>query len=415
MQRPLADRECWRPSWHSCVLTLFTLLASTGCVVAPQMTECTPREGCAVGEVCVDGQCVSWDTSPESDTGVNKDARVPPDDVESPDTRPLNGRCEDDEDCLKNKICVDAWCIPRNLGELVSANLPDELTQERILDDLVWEDLVCDPDGDGVVKWACAVAFLYISTLGARCTAWLAGPDLLVTNNHCVESDAVATGALAIFNFDRGTPESDWRLFRCDDFVATSRALDLTLLRCEDSPGSTLGWLRADCDERATADEAVTVIHQNCDYVSDSTCSPTKKGSAGSVIDPNAWGTNMSHNADTLGGSSGAPVLRDSSGEVIGIHRGYSGTHNANIAAAASEFDSDDATILRLLCPQPAPDGLGILNGTFLATSHNLTNGWLRIVGARFDAALIGKREPAGQRFRITGASLVYGDGQTQR
>lgn len=72
----------------------------------------------------------------------------------------------------------------------------------------------------------------------------------------------------------------------------------------------------------------IYVIHQNCNYMADEHCSATKKYSPGKVLSTHYTSYWMSHDADTLKGSSGGPMLSRSSHEVVGLNRGNNGSVN---------------------------------------------------------------------------------------
>jgi hypothetical protein len=66
-----------------------------------------------------------------------------------------------------------------------------------------------------------------------------------------------------------------------------------------------------------------------------------KKHSPGTVMNAYYSSTDVSYNADTLGGSSGSPVLSENSHEVIALHHyGFNkdawgrGTHNSGVRAS---------------------------------------------------------------------------------
>jgi len=158
----------------------------------------------------------------------------------------------------------------------------------------------------------------------ARCTAFLISPNVVMTNQHCIENSFSTLDARV--SFDNGNT-----YFSCDDFIGNNQDLDYALLRCEGNPGKENGYLPLSND-LPQVDEDIYVIHQNCDYKEgDENCDPTKKLPIGILIektdkdngeyDPIASDPNsIAHNADTLGGSSGAPVIFNATGEVVAIH-----------------------------------------------------------------------------------------------
>jgi hypothetical protein len=166
-----------------------------------------------------------------------------------------------------------------------------------------------------------AVGYLELPARGSRCTAFLVAPDLVMTNHHCVGAEADAEGARVHFGREAGASPAAWRTHRCDTFVYADEALDVALLACEGDPGATQGVLELDA-EPAEAGRSIYVLHQNCDYFTRPSCDPTKKYSPGRIT---RAGGELEHDADTLGGSSGSPVLDARTHRVVGLHHAGSG------------------------------------------------------------------------------------------
>lgn len=164
-----------------------------------------------------------------------------------------------------------------------------------------------------------AVGYLSIPARGSRCTAWLVSNDHIVTNNHCIGSAADASGAQVSFNYEDGVASTSRVWYSCSTFVRTWTAEDMTVLRCTGSPGLTYGRLTVSTTNAATG-SSLYIIHQNCDYVATPGCTPTKKYSPGTALNGSYNSLELSYNADTLGGSSGSPVISASSHTVVGLH-----------------------------------------------------------------------------------------------
>ncbi|GHG77061.1 trypsin-like peptidase domain-containing protein [Comamonas sp. JC664] len=168
-----------------------------------------------------------------------------------------------------------------------------------------------------------AVGYLSIPAVGSRCTAWLVSADTIITNNHCVASASQAAGARASFNYEDGVAAASRVWYDCPTLIRTWSGDDMTALRCRATngqlPGNVYGWLTVASANAATND-SVYVVHQNCDYYTSSGCTPTKKSSPGRVLNANYSTTDLSYDADTLGGSSGSPVLSTSTNQVVGLH-----------------------------------------------------------------------------------------------
>jgi hypothetical protein len=168
-----------------------------------------------------------------------------------------------------------------------------------------------------------AVGYLSIPAVGSRCTAWLVSNDVAITNNHCIGSSADAVGARISFNYEDGVASTSRVWYDCSTFIKTWSYEDMTAIRCKPVngllPGQTYGFLTVATTNAATGAGAY-VVHQNCDYYTSSSCSPTKKSSPGTVKSGSYNTKELSYDADTLGGSSGSPVLDSTGHTVIGLH-----------------------------------------------------------------------------------------------
>ncbi len=189
-----------------------------------------------------------------------------------------------------------------------------------------------------------AVGYISIPAKGSRCTAWLVSDDVVITNNHCVARSGDARGARVSFNYIDGVSSTARIWYDCSTFVQTWKNLDMTALRCAplngQLPGQVYGKLTIASTDAAT-NSSIYVVHQNCDYNTQSGCAPTKKYSPGSILNANFSSTDASYNADTLGGSSGSPVLSATTHEVVALHHyGFGGdslgrgTHNSGVRAS---------------------------------------------------------------------------------
>jgi predicted small lipoprotein YifL len=168
-----------------------------------------------------------------------------------------------------------------------------------------------------------AVGYISIPAVGSRCTAWLVSNDVVITNNHCIGSASEAVGARVSFNYEDGVDSAARIWYPCATFIKTWSGDDMTALRCSavngQLPGQVYGFLTVSSTNAAT-NSAVYVVNQNCDYYTTPSCVPTKKSSPGSVLNGNYSTTDISYNSDTLGGSSGSPVLSTSSNQVVALH-----------------------------------------------------------------------------------------------
>ena len=160
------------------------------------------------------------------------------------------------------------------------------------------------------------VAYLSIPAKGTRCTGFLVSDNVIMTNEHCVGRQSDANGLVAIFGREAGNAQSAWDVYDCSTLIGNSASLDYALLQCTGNPGATYGVAQLD-DGNASRNEDLYVIHQNCDYFSRPGCEPSKKYSPGRVTRVDS---EVRHDADTLGGSSGSPVFRTSNHAVFALH-----------------------------------------------------------------------------------------------
>lgn len=185
-----------------------------------------------------------------------------------------------------------------------------------IIGDVDFED-VTRLDGDGPERARTrAVGYLSLPARGTRCTAFLIAPDVLMTNHHCVPEAASARGASFDPTREAGVPNASRARYACETRLGGDSSLDFALLACEGRPGDAFGVLALDGRAPARGGD-IYVVQQNCDYYTSPGCSPDKVLSRGALTEV---GYRLSHDADTLGGSSGSPVLSASGHAVIGLH-----------------------------------------------------------------------------------------------
>jgi len=167
----------------------------------------------------------------------------------------------------------------------------------------------------------------YLKKSDGRCTAFLISEDIAMTNRHCIEDATLAKSAKMIFNVIEGTTKEDWHksTYECKTFIGNNRDLDYSLIRCDGKPGKKYGHLTLSETDSDDFDE-IYIVHQNCDWKTNKKCYRQKVISRGN-LDPHPKYKkeyNFNHTADTLSGSSGAPVIDPNTDKVIGIHyNGY--------------------------------------------------------------------------------------------
>lgn len=180
----------------------------------------------------------------------------------------------------------------------------------------IWSPLV-SPD---VKRWGRPVARLRFMVSGggqALCTGFLVSEDLLITNEHCIKNESELLSAVAEFGYDTYGSLPD--RFRAKALELTDAGLDYSVIRLASSPVNKYGKLSVDLKEPLPESLALVVIEHPAGepkQVSLTDCQVSGSRRQGVAGKP----TDFGHLCDTLGGSSGSPVLDLSTGSVVGLH-----------------------------------------------------------------------------------------------
>jgi len=192
-----------------------------------------------------------------------------------------------------------------------------------IVGDLGWKEITSLSSFNPIRVAGKAVADIDLPAMGSRCTGFLISESILMTNQHCIPTSSHARGVTAIFNHEKGVSKSSQRKYDCSTFIGNNAKLDYALLKCKNFPGRTYGVVELD-DSQMQRGDALYIVQQNCDYYTDRNCDYTKKYSRGAIT---KVGDEYTHNADTLGGSSGSPVFSTETNTVIAIHHAGMGNN----------------------------------------------------------------------------------------
>ena len=159
----------------------------------------------------------------------------------------------------------------------------------------------------------------------ALCTAWRVGPqNLMLTNNHCFSSQSGATKTEVWFNYENtkcgvkrtGTVTK----VRGSAVMKTSAPLDYTLFSVTNfSLIQGFGFLSLDLRD-AVQGERIYIPQHGQGTPKQLAITSDQNTSGMCSIDVPLNGVNTGYKCDTIGGSSGSPVLAASANKVIALH-----------------------------------------------------------------------------------------------
>ncbi len=165
------------------------------------------------------------------------------------------------------------------------------------------------------------------------CTGFLIGPELLLTNQHCIADQREADSAIVEFDYDRRDAASQ-RLLG-GTLLLSSCELDYALVRLPEKLARAPLRLAAGLPAPAPATTAstaaaasalpplVVIQHPGGEpkQVSVKDCLLSERDvPSRSTCPASLPATDFGHGCDTKKGSSGAPVIDPARGEVIGLH-----------------------------------------------------------------------------------------------
>lgn len=147
------------------------------------------------------------------------------------------------------------------------------------------------------------------------CTGFLMTRDLLVTNEHCLGTPEIAASALADFGFD--SLDAKPTTVRVLKLEAADVALDYAVVRLAAAPA---GFGRVTVSQGPAAEDQplVVVQHPAGEYKQASIDDCRVRGASRPGVTTAT--TDFGHLCDTLGGSSGSPVLDRNTGGLVGLH-----------------------------------------------------------------------------------------------
>ncbi|MGR5390581.1 trypsin-like peptidase domain-containing protein [Vibrio crassostreae] len=200
-------------------------------------------------------------------------------------------------------------------------------------------DVACwEESHPGKVAWTTPVARLLINGR-SLCTAWRVGPNNhMFTNNHCVASESELRNTEVWFNYQRRTCDGSMATtvkVMGSKILSTNYDLDYTLFTVDDfSKIESFGYLGLDAQEPIFGD-GIYIPQHGAGKPKELAIESDQNGSGLCQIDvasANGRGVNTDtgYFCDTIGGSSGSPVLRTDNNKAIALHH-FGGCENQGV------------------------------------------------------------------------------------
>ncbi|WP_062266275.1 PKD domain-containing protein [Endozoicomonas arenosclerae] len=156
------------------------------------------------------------------------------------------------------------------------------------------------------------------------CTGWRVGEgNLLFTNNHCVESASEARNTEVWFNYQLetcGGSSANRTVVTVDELIKTNARLDYSVLSLNNPDTiASFGYLGLDVRTPIAGEAIYIPQHPGGRRKELGVLSDQNSTNLCRINRPTA-GFNTNYLCDTEGGSSGSPVLAESTHKVIGLH-----------------------------------------------------------------------------------------------
>ena len=249
------------------------------------------------------------------------------------------------------------------------------------------------------------------------CTGFLIGPDLFMTNHHCIHDEQgllpLGRSSAIYMDYYQDTDVDPTRggiTARASTVLRADEAKDYALLRLDRPIGDTYGWLDLDTTTEPDASQSVKLMSHNDGRSKEI----VRRNSQIYTIPPGHplfdVPSAIAYFADSEPGSSGSPVfLRDGTG-VIGIHHsGWSTTGGVPIHNSGTLMAYIVPEIQQYL-PQPPAYMYWVDAGTDKIQRANLDNG-------SNIAAIVttGLRTPTGIAVDVDGGKMYWVDAGTDK
>jgi V8-like Glu-specific endopeptidase len=238
------------------------------------------------------------------------------------------------------KLLIDRIAFTTNPGKISSIIGLDQ--RERV-SDLAGNPIVSSSEG-AVAK----LSFIKDNNMYV-CTGFMIDKEHLITNEHCVNTQDICASTQAIFGFQYSDADvlNPGQGFECKDLAEVDYGLDYAILKIDGRPGEKWGYLNLAEADTYDGQELIIIQHPGGEpkQVSIQDCA-----TGVAVADGRDLKTDFSHICDTMGGSSGSPVIT-LQGKVVGLHHfGVGGGYwNENRAVRMRNIIQNSAVIREII------------------------------------------------------------------
>jgi hypothetical protein len=214
-------------------------------------------------------------------------------------------------------------------------------------------------------KSVARLRFMVAGAGQATCTAFLVGKRLILTNQHCISNDSERASALVEFNYD--IDGSTVEGIGVATVLATDAGLDYALLGLAADPPSGVGRLYFAPDTwqwaAPPAEHPLVIVQHPSGRPKEVSMADCKLSGLDRIGAKAGDACDFGHLCDTLGGSSGSPVMDWQSGFVVGLHHfGFVDGSNDPVNQAvvhkrilADILLKDKAAHAEIVQPRPQP------------------------------------------------------------
>lgn len=219
-----------------------------------------------------------------------------------------------------------------------------EKNKKRIIGEANFEKIRHLEDSKKIFNTARRVAFLLLNEQGGSCSGSLVGPDLILTNAHCVmnlqtQEKYDVTKIKVNMEYLVPNQRSNYHA-QVIEAVKVNPNLDYALLRLNNKIGKHYGWLEL-ADKTPTSGDVMVIQH------------PYGREKEISRVDSEiaqATQVVLHYYADTEPGSSGSPVFNKNGKKIIALHHaGQCRDENFDPTTGCKKFDFNEGVVIGLI------------------------------------------------------------------